>query len=251
MNFLKRHPLLLIGLAAGAVVTLFVTNTLFNGSMEKMTSTASWENILLVNALVGGCILLFVVELRRQAVRVLLTVIVALLLGFLVTFIFNLDSADRFSQGEFRAQVVSEAEPVENDDVDLDYNLVRGGEFNKPNVVAPVSEVAWTFAGNEGDAVSLLAHARNRRSEVDLMVELRDDSGALLAESTSATELQVDETFDDLVSTLDAVIEGYVPACRWRLYALRPARNCRNGHGTIGGDESIAAGISCAAARSH
>ncbi len=210
MNFLKRHPLLLIGLAAGAVVTLFVTNTLFNGSMEKMTSTASWENILLVNALVGGCILLFVVELRRQAVRVLLTVIVALLLGFLVTFIFNLDSADRFSQGEFRAQVVSEAEPVENDDVDLDYNLVRGGEFNKPNVVAPVSEVAWTFAGNEGDAVSLLAHARNRRSEVDLMVELRDDSGALLAESTSATELQVDETFDDLVSTLDAVIEGYV-----------------------------------------
>ena len=216
-----------------------------------MTSTPTWENILLVNVLVGGCILLFVVELRLQAVRVLLTVIVALLLGYLVTFIFNLDSADRFWSGEFRVQVVSDAEPVENDDVDLKYNRVRGGEFNKPNVVAPVSEVAWTFAGNEGDAVSLLAHAKNRRSEVDLLVELRDDSGALLAEATSATELQVDETFDDLVSTLDAVIEGYVlPAAGvYTLYA--PARDCRNGHGSIRGDEPITAGISCAAARSH
>ena len=209
MSFLKRQPLLLIGLAAGAVVTLFVTNTLFGGSAEKMTNTPTWENILLVNALVGACILLFVVELKRQAIRVLLTVIVALLLGFLVTFIFNLDSADRFSRGEFRAQVVSDAQPHENDEVDLEYNQVRGGNFNKPKVVAPVSEVAWTFAGAEGDAVSLLAYAKNRRSEVNLLVELRDFSGAVLAAATSATELQVEETFDDLVSVRDAVIEGY------------------------------------------
>ena len=209
MSFLKRQPLLLIGLAAGAVVTLFVTNTLFGGSAEKMTNTPTWENILLVNILVGICILLFVVELKRQAIRVLLTVIVALLLGFLVTFIFNLDSADRFSRGEFRAQVVSDAQPHENDEVDLEYNQVRGGNFNKPKVVAPVSEVAWTFAGAEGDAVSLLAYAKNRRSEVNLLVELRDFSGAVLAAATSATELQVEETFDDLVSVRDAVIEGY------------------------------------------
>ena len=207
---LRKHALLIVGAIAGIVVTLFVTNTLFDGSMEKMTGTASWQSILLVNVLVGGCILLFVVELRRQAIRVLLTVIVALLLGFLVTFIFNLDSADRFSRGEFRAQVVSDAEPVENDDVDLEYNKRRGGEFNKPNVVAPVSEVAWTFAGSEGDSVSLLAYAKNRRSDVDVLVELRDDSGAVLAAATSATELQVEETFDDLVRVSDAVIEGYV-----------------------------------------
>ena len=209
MSFLKRQPLLLIGLAAGAVVTLFVTNTLFGGSAEKMTSTPTWENILLVNILVGICILLFVVELKRQAIRVMFTVIVALLLGFLVTFIFNLDSADRFGRGEFRVQVVSDAEQIENDEVDLEYNKLRGGNFNKPKVVAPVSEVAWTFAGGQGDSVSLLAYAKNRRSEVDLLVELRDASGALLAAATSATELQVEETFDDLVSVRDAVIEGY------------------------------------------
>ena len=96
LAMMRKHLLLIIGGVAGIIVTLFVTNTLFSGSVEKMTSTPTWENILLVNVLVGGCILLFVVELRRQAIRVLLTVIVALLLGYLVTFIFNLDSADRF-----------------------------------------------------------------------------------------------------------------------------------------------------------
>ena len=129
--------------------------------------------------------LLFVVELRRQAIRVVLTVIVALLLGFLVTFTFNLDSADRFSRGDFRVQVVSDAEPVENDEVDLEYNKERGGKFNKPKVVEPVSEVAWSFAGDGGDVVSLLAYAKNKRSEVNLLVELRDDSGAVLASATS------------------------------------------------------------------
>ncbi len=207
--FLRKHLLLIIGAAAGIIATFFITNTMFDGSFEKMAGTPTWENILLVNLLVGACIFLFVVELKRQAIRVLLTVIVALLLGFLVTFIFNLDSADRFGRGEFRVQVVSDAEPVENDEVDLEYNKRRGGDFNKPNVVAPVSEVAWTFAGTEGDVVSLLAYAKNRRSEVDLLVELRDESGATLAAADSATELQVDETFDDLVSVKDAVIADY------------------------------------------
>ena len=209
LSLVRKHLLMIVGGAAGILVTLFVMNTLFDGSMEKMTGTTDWQNILLVNLLVGACIFLFVVELKRQAIRVLLTVIVALLLGFLVNFIFNLDSAERFVRGGFRVQVVSDAEPIENDDVDLQYNKRRGGEFNKPNVVAPVNEVAWTFAGSAGDRVSLLAHAKNRRSEVDLMVELRDDSGAVLASATSATETQVEETFDDLVRVNDAVIEGY------------------------------------------
>ena len=150
MSFLRRYPLMLIGLLAGTLVTWFVTHNLFGGSAEKMTSTATWENILLVNVLVGACILLFVVELRRQAIRVLLTVVVALILGFLVTFIFNLDAADRFTRGEFRAQVVSEAEPVDHDDVDLSYNRVRGGEFNKPNVVEPVERGRLDFRRQRG-----------------------------------------------------------------------------------------------------
>ncbi len=209
LSLIKKHLLLIVGGGAGIIVTLFVMNTLFDGDLEKMTGTTDWQNILLVNALVGACIFLFVVELKRQAIRVLLTVIVALILGFLVTFIFNLDAAERFGRGEFRAQVVSDAEPTEHDDVDLEYNKRRGGEFNKPNVVAPVSEIAWTFAGRAGDSVSLLAYAKNRRSEVDLLLELRAESGAVLATADSASERQVEETFDDLVSVKDAVIEGF------------------------------------------
>ena len=251
VTFLRKHLLLIIGAAAGIIATFFVTNTMFDGSFEKMTGTPTWQNILLVNLLVGACILLFVVELKRQAIRVLLTVIVALLLGFLVTFIFNLDSAERFGRGEFRVQVVSDSEPVENDEVDLEYNKRRGGDFNKPNVVAPVSEVAWTFAGGQGDVVSLLAYAKNRRSEVDLLVELRDASGAVLAAAESASELQVDETFDDLVSVKRRGHRGLRPAGRRRLHALRPPGRYRDGHGALGGAEPVAAGFRGAAAGAH
>lgn len=209
MTALRTHLLLILGGIAGLVVTLFITNTMFDGSMEKMSATPTWQNVVLVNALIGGCIFLFVVELRRSAIRVLLTVVVALMLGFLVTFIFNLDSALRFTRGEFRVQVVSEAEALDVDGVDLSYNRVRGGHFNKPNVVEPVSEVAWSFAGGEGDVVSLLAYAKNKRSSVDPLVELRDESGAVLASATSATVAQVEERFDDLVRVTDAVIADF------------------------------------------
>lgn len=207
MTFVRKHLLLLIGLLAGAAIVWFITATLFDGSIDKMTGAATWQNILLVNVLVGMSILLFVIELKAQAIRVLLTVVAALILGFLVTFVFNLDAANRFERGEFRVQVVSAAASVENEEVDLEYGQKRGGEFNKPNAVEPVSEVAYTFAGRGGDVVSLLAYAKNRRSEVDALVELRNQSGETLATGDSATAQQL-ETFDDLVSPKDAVIEN-------------------------------------------
>ena len=221
MTTMRTHLLLILGGLAGILVTLFITNTMFDGSMEKMTSTPTWENVLLVNVLVGACIFLFVVELRRGAIRVILTVVVALILGFLVTFVFNLDSALRFTRGEFRVQVVTDAEPVDVEDMDLRYNRERGGDFNKPKVVAPVSEVDWTFAGSAGDVVSVLAYAKNKRSAVDVLLELRDESGAVLASATSATVAQVEERFDDLVSVKDAVIADFaLPADGvYRLYS--------------------------------
>ena len=207
MTFVRKHLLLLIGVLAGIAITWFITSTLFDASIEKMTGTATWQNILLVNVLVGMCILLFVIELKAQAIRVLLTVVVALILGFLVTFVFNLDAANRFERGEFRVQLLSDSASVENEAAEIEYGQVRGGEFNKPNVVEPVSEVAYTFAGRGGDVVSLLAYAKNRRSQVDVLVELRSEAGDVVAAGNSATEQQL-ETFDDLVSEKDAVIEN-------------------------------------------
>ena len=74
-------------------------------------------------------------------------------------------------------------------------------------------------------------------------LKLRDESGATLAASKAASEFQVDETFDDLVSVKDAVIEGFaLPADGvYALYAA--AGRCRDGHGAIGSDEPITAGI--------
>ena len=207
MTWMRKHLLLLVGILSGIAIIGFIASAMFDGSIEKMTATATWQNILLVNALVGMSILLFVVELKAQAIRVLLTVVAALGLGFAVTFVFNLDAASRFERGEFRVQVLSDAASVENEDVDLEYGQKRGGEFNKPNVVQPVSEVAYTFAGRGGDVVSVLAYAKNRRSQVDVLVELRRQAGDVLAASAAATERQL-ETFDDLVSQKDAVIEN-------------------------------------------
>ena len=222
MTLIRKHLLLLIGILSGAAIVWFITATLFDGSIDKMTSAATWQNILLVNALVGMSILLFVIELKAQAIRVLLTVVAALILGFLVTFVFNLDAANRFERGEFRVQALSDSASVENEDVDLEYGQKRGGEFNKPNVVEPVSEVAYTFAGRGGDVVSLLAYAKNRRSEVDALVELRNQAGDVLAASDSATAQQL-ETFDDLVSQKDAVIEDYqLPADGIYILYARP-----------------------------
>lgn len=222
MTLIRKHLLLLIGILAGAAIVWFITATLFDGSIDKMTAAATWQNILLVNALVGMSILLFVIELKAQAIRVLLTVVAALILGFLVTFVFNLDAANRFERGEFRVQALSDSASVENEDVDLEYGQKRGGEFNKPNVVEPVSEVAYTFAGRGGDVVSLLAYAKNRRSEVDALVELRNQAGDVLAASDSATAQQL-ETFDDLVSQKDAVIENFqLPADGVYILYARP-----------------------------
>ncbi len=207
MTWMRKHLLLLVGILSGIAIIGFIASAMFDGSIEKMTATATWQNILLVNALVGMSILLFVVELKAQAIRVLLTVVAALGLGFAVTFVFNLDAASRFERGEFRVQVLSDAASVENEAVDLEYGQKRGGEFNKPNVVQPVSEVAYTFAGRGGDVVSVLAYAKNRRSQVDVLVELRRQAGDVLAASAAATERQL-ETFDDLVSQKDAVIEN-------------------------------------------
>lgn len=207
MTWMRKHLLLLVGILSGIAIIGFIASAMFDGSIEKMTATATWQNILLVNALVGMSILLFVVELKAQAIRVLLTVVAALGLGFAVTFVFNLDAASRFERGEFRVQVLSDAASVENEDVDLEYGQKRGGEFNKPNVVQPISEVAYTFAGRGGDVVSVLAYAKNRRSQVDVLVELRRQAGDVLAASAAATEGQL-ETFDDLVSQKDAVIEN-------------------------------------------
>lgn len=222
-----------LGLALGAVlitigVTLVVTWAVFGAKTdfaaftEAIVAQPDYVNLILINMLVGVSVALFVVELRWQALRVLVTVAVALMLGYFVTLFFNLDTANRLIRGEFRAQVVSESEPVENDEVDLVFGQARGGEFNKPGATRPLSVAEFTFAAREGDMITALAYAANRRSEVNVQLAVLGPDGTELGAANSATPEQVSQ-FDDLRSESDAVLAGLIlPADGVYTLVVRP-----------------------------
>jgi simple sugar transport system permease protein len=207
---------LVIGLAAGLALFVFINSRLFGGAtwdefIANLTSEADYGSILFVNALVGISVVLFVVQLRANALRVFLTVVAALILGYIVTIFFNLDTANKYTSGEFRVYLLSEAEPLENDTVDLAYGDDRGGELNQPNAREPLREGVYTFEGRAGDLVTVIATVANRRSSVNLQVELLDPSGASIGAATSATAEQVALYEDNDVRTEDdAVLEGVV-----------------------------------------
>jgi simple sugar transport system permease protein len=198
---------------AGLAVTLFIILRLFGGDAEAgllatITANESYANILFIIVVTGISVALFVYQLGWGALRVLLTVVAALILGYLVTAFFNLDSANRFRSGEYTVALISEAEPIEAEDLDIEYGRNRGGEFNEPNVREPETIANLRFQGAAGDIVTILAHVANRRSEVNLQVALLDASGAVLISATNSTEAQI-EQFEDMRSTNDAAIQDF------------------------------------------
>ena len=211
----QQAPLAILAIILGALVSLFVTYQVFGGgSLDDLTNaintTPGAPGILLVNVLVGVSIVLFIWQLRWNALRVTLTVIFALVLGYGVTATFNADSASRFTRGEFKAVVLSQSpDATTTEKVDLTYGKPRGGEFNKEKVAKPLTEAKYTFAGTKGDVVDVLAFAGSRRSLVDLQVALLDASGKEMALSTSATTAQVEQYKDQLRSEKDAVIPQF------------------------------------------
>jgi simple sugar transport system permease protein len=218
MNARASRPaarrLLLIAAAVGLAAAILINYRLFGGGsiadlIESITNTPDYISLLFINGLVGVSVGLFVWQLRWSALRVAITVIIALLFGFLVTMIFNLDAAQRHTRGQFSVMVIGEGEAAADEGVDLAYGDEAGGEFNRPNVRAPLTEAAYTFSGRAGDTISALAFASTRRSEVDLELELRAPDGAVLARADSANPDQLARFRDHLRSARDAVIEDF------------------------------------------
>ncbi len=205
---LSSRQLSLIGfsLLIGLGVMFFITYKVFGGSWETMTDAPDYVSLIIVNALIGFCVVLFVVELRWDALRVILTVVFALLLGGLVTAVFFLDAANKYVQGEFKVQVVSDAQPL----IDMGYGDRMTELFNNPNVAEPVKEVAYQFVGREGDEIAVLAYAEDRNAGLDMQVALLDASGQVLAEASGATEDQIRSFRRYLKSETDAVIESFL-----------------------------------------
>ena len=213
--FLAR--LFFLSLFFTLLVTTFITVRIFGGGsinelVESIAATADYGSLLFVNVLVGVSVGLFVYQLRWGALRVAVTVFAALVFGFVVTMLFNADSASRFTRGDFSVTVLSEAEPFdvpEDDAPDLAYGDEAGGEFNRVGVRSPLTEATYSFAGRAGDVVQVLGYAANRRSEVNMTIELRDAEGAALAASATASEAHLERFSDQLRSVNDAVIEDF------------------------------------------
>lgn len=211
----RKLGLVLGSVLVAVVVTLVVTWSVFGrltdwtAFVTALMAQPDYVNLILINVVVGVSVALFVVELRWQALRVVITVALALFFGFFVTLFFNLDAANRFISGDFRAQIVSDAEPVANEDVDLEYGQTLGGEFNKAGTAEPLTVAQFTFAAREGDMITALAYAANRRSEVNLQLAVLDPSGVEIGAANSSTPEQA-EQFEDLRSENDAVLPGLI-----------------------------------------
>lgn len=209
-----RSRFLLFAVGIGLVVLAFLCFSLFSASSfselaENIQNTPDYGWILFVNMLISASVALFVIQLRGGALRVTLTVIFALLLGYVMTALFSLDSAQRFVQGEFKVQLLSDGTPIETDDTDIVYGGVRGGELNDPDAETPQTQYVFQFEGQANDRVTVLAYAGNRRTEIDLQAALLASDGTALVSGTSATDEQLAQ-YDDLRSEQDAVISDFL-----------------------------------------
>jgi ABC-type uncharacterized transport system permease subunit len=173
-----------------------------SSAWDTIHHTKDYQSILLVNVLIGASLTLMVVELRWDSLRVMLTVVLALIFGYLMTAVFNLDAADRFIRGDFRVKIVTAAQPLTN--------ISYGDQLTTkllPNT--PFEGLTYHFAGSQGDVVSILAFASQERDGIDLQEALYDAQGNLLEESTGASSQQMRTFRRYLSSDKDAVIENY------------------------------------------
>ena len=216
-----KHGLaVMIGLAAFTLITIrvFGSSSLDQaGAAIQATPDGNW--VLLINLLVGISVALFVSQLGWGALRVTLTVLVALALGYVMTAIFNLDASSRFTQGVFEVQLLSDASPAESGDADIAYGDTRSAELNEPGARDALTSATYAFDGRQGDVVTILAYAGNRRTEIDLQVVLLGADGHVLATGADVTEAEL-EAYDNLQTERDALITDIVLPADGR-YTLR------------------------------
>jgi len=208
----------LTSLLFGVLVMLVLCYKTFGLSLDMsldemhnaMANTVDYAAVLVINALIGGSVLLLIVELRWDALRVALTVVVALIFGYLMTAMFNWDSAERLTRGEFQVKILSDDEPVVNigygDEQTDAFNPLRAQFLGRLGVFRQERE--YRFAANAGDTITALAYAEGDEATVDLQLTLRDPQGNLIAQSRNATPEQLEEFRRDLRSESDPVLHN-------------------------------------------
>ncbi|MBN2305919.1 MAG: ABC transporter permease [Anaerolineae bacterium] len=191
---------LLMGLLVVALISYKAYDLGSDFSWETVKNTTDWQSVLLVNVLIGISVTLLILELKWDALRVLLTVVVALLFGYLMTAVFSLDAADDLIRGDFRVQVLSDAPSA----VDLSYEQDVTADFDPA-----AGEARYHFAGSEGDEVTILAYATDAEAGLDVQVSLLDSGGEVLETANEASRRFTRQYSDYLTGETDAVIDGF------------------------------------------
>lgn len=210
---------LLLALAISARVFGLSAGMGWDEARAAIQAAPDYGGILLVNALIGISVMLLIFELRLDALRVILTVAVALIFGYLMTAFFNLDAASRFASGEFRVNVVTEGGPL----VDIYYGDRPAAEFTAPDADEPLTEARYRFAGAAGDVVTIMAFAEEEESPLDLQAALLGPDGATVAENLDASDEQRQEYRRQLESAGDTILENVeLPASGVYTIVVRP-----------------------------
>lgn len=210
---------LLVALVVSARVFAVSVGMSFDEIRAAIEAAPDYGAILLVNALIGISVMLLIYELRWDALRVILTVAVALVFGYLMTAFFNLDAANRFASGAFRVNVVADAEPL----VDIYYGDRPAAEFTAPDDDEPLTEAAYRFFGRAGDTVTIMAFAEEEESPLDVQLTLLGPDGETVAENLDASDAQREEYRRQLESAGDAILENLeLPADGVYTIVVRP-----------------------------
>lgn len=196
----------LLILVAVSYKTFGLKSSMSVGHMwDTIKATTDYESILLVNVLIAVSVFLMIHQLRLDALRVVLTVGVALIFGYVMTCFFSLNASKRFIRGDFRVSLLSDAKPLTN----INFGDKLTSKLNDPNAAAPVKDVSYRFAGTQGDVVSVLAFAAERQSKLNMQVALLDNDGKVLQENLDATSAQKRTFRRYLQSDGDAAIDSF------------------------------------------
>jgi simple sugar transport system permease protein len=192
-----------LGVFLVLTIGLLITYKVYSGDFESLKDHSGYKSVIMINLLVGISILLFIIELKWDALRVVLTVAVALVFGYVVTALFNLDAADRYIEGRAKIKIQTEAQPF----LDIAYGP---STLPKSTDIAEQPEASYQFAGRADTPVTVLAYADDSAEGIDMQVEVLGPDGQVIAEGTTATAAQVDDY--NLTSENDAAVDITLPA---------------------------------------
>jgi len=176
-------------------VSFTITSILFKGELSfgLLFDYYEYDNypyIIIINIIISISIVLLFQQLKWNAIRIIITVIASLLLGYFITFVFNLDSANIYEKGKYKIILISSIFDLKSN-TKIQVKKLKGGNFNKPRSKKPLKEKIYEYKASKGEQLSVLVFAANRRSKIDLEVEIYDPNDKKIIFKNNATDEEI------------------------------------------------------------